>query len=137
MADTDEVLAADETFFAALNAIFQGDIAPMEKLWSHQSDVIYMGPQPDLFEIGWKVTDADWIKQAAMKLSGSIEVVDRHMTISGDMAVVHHRARSSNLDQSGAPVTFTMRGTNVFRREGGTWKMIAHHSDPLPFSLGL
>lgn len=30
-------------------------------------------------------------------------------------------------------VNVTMRGTNVFCKEDGAWKMIAHHSDPLAF----
>jgi len=27
----------------------------------------------------------------------------------------------------------SIRATNVFRKEGGQWKMIGHHTDLLPF----
>ena len=96
-----------------------------------------MGPQPGLFHVGWKVTDQDWVKQAAMRMGGAIEVVRRHITMGDNLAVVHNIAKASNLNPDGDPVEFTMRGTSVFRREDGAWKLIAHHSDPLPFDLEL
>ncbi len=137
MTDQDEVKAADERFFAALNAMFAGSIAEMEAVWSKADDVVYMGPQPELFHVGWKVTDQDWVKQAATKMGGTIEVERRHMTAGETLAVVHHVAKTTNRDPDGNQVAFTMRGTNVFRREDGGWKLIAHHSDPLPFDLDL
>ena len=38
------VLAANDSFYAALNEMFVGDIAPMEAVWSHADDVVFMGP---------------------------------------------------------------------------------------------
>ena len=131
------VEAADDRFFSALNAMFQGRITEMEALWSKADDVVYMGPQPGLFHVGWKVTDQDWVKQADVRMGGGIEVVNRHVTLGEKLAVVHHVARSTNQDPQGHPVEFTIRGTNVFRLEAGDWKLIAHHSDPLPFDLNL
>ena len=31
------------------------------------------------------------------------------------------------------PEKVTIRATNVFRKENGSWKMIGHHTDLLPF----
>lgn len=39
-----EVRAAAGQFYAALNVLFAGDVAPMSAVWSHRDDVTYMGP---------------------------------------------------------------------------------------------
>ena len=41
--DETAVRAASEQFYDALNAIFRGDLTPMEEVWSHADDVTYMG----------------------------------------------------------------------------------------------
>ena len=33
----------------------------------------------------------------------------------------------------GKPQAVSIRATNLFRKEDGTWKMIGHHTDLLPF----
>ncbi|MEM9631774.1 MAG: nuclear transport factor 2 family protein [Pseudomonadota bacterium] len=131
MSDQQEIERADDGFFEALNEMFAGNVKPMENLWSHADDVIYMGPVPELFHVGWKVTDLDWITQAKAHLSGTIEVVKRHMTLGHDLAVAHHIAEVSG--QGPDQGALRMRGTNVFRKEQGQWKLISHHSDPLPY----
>ncbi len=127
------VKEADERFFNALAAMFSGDVAPMESLWSHANDIVYMGPVPGLLHKGWKAIDRDWLQQGGMKLGGSIEVLERHVTVGTDLAVVHHLARATGQDPDDTAGQFTIRGTNVFRKEDGAWKLIAHHSDPLPY----
>ena len=124
---------ADDRFFTALTAMFSGDVAPMEDLWSHAGDVVYMGPVPGLFHKGWKAIDEDWLQQGKMELGGSIEVLERRITVGGELAVVHHLAKTAGQDPDDAADQFTLRGTNVFRKEGGAWKLIAHHSDPSPY----
>ena len=131
MSDQNEIEQADDGFFEALNEMFAGNVTPMENLWSHADDVIYMGPVPELFHAGWKAIDLDWIVQSKTHLSGSIKVVNRHVTLGDGLAVVHHVAEVSG--QGPDHATFRMRGTNVFRKEEGHWKLIAHHSDPLPY----
>ncbi len=44
---------AVEEFYGALNAMFEGELAPVQALWSHADDVTYMGPGGGI-EIGWK-----------------------------------------------------------------------------------
>ena len=50
--NTAAVRAASNQFYAALNRLFTGDMAPMEALWSHRKDVTYMGPGGG-FRVGW------------------------------------------------------------------------------------
>lgn len=124
------VLRADDQFFAALDQMFLGNLGPMKDLWSHADDVIYMGPTGAL-KVGWKVVLPDWEKQAAMRLGGHLEPVERHVTLGQEIAVTFHLAKGSNKDADGNLVEVSMRGTNVFRNEQGEWKLIAHHSDLL------
>ena len=40
--NTAAVRAASNQFYAALNKLFTGDMAPMDAIWSHRKDVTYM-----------------------------------------------------------------------------------------------
>ncbi|WP_170328775.1 YybH family protein [Ruegeria arenilitoris] len=130
MVSKSEIESIDEGFFSALNAMFEGDIGPMEALWSHADDVIYMGPSSSLFHVGWKVTDQDWVAQGQAHLGGSIKVLKRHVFVADSLATVHH---FSEVTGQGDGSSIRMRGTNIYRNEDGVWKLIAHHSDPLPY----
>jgi len=129
----DDIAAAAAGFYAALNALFKGEIAPMVEVWSHADDVTYMGPDNG-FQTGWKNVLADWEKQAAMKLGGRVEPDGMRITKSGDLAVTHNYERGENINTGeGAPGSVSIRATNLFRKENGAWKMIGHHADPLPY----
>jgi hypothetical protein len=41
--------------------------------------------------------------------------------------------RGVNINTGGMPGSVLLRATNLFRRENSTWKMIGHHTDPLPY----
>ncbi len=112
-------------FYRALNAMFAGDVGPMEKLWSRRPDVTYMGPD-GAFRHGWIEIDADFAAAAAKKLGGSVDAKDITITVGRDIAVVADTEVGS---RSGH--TNSLRATHVFRLEDGQWKMIAHHVDPL------
>lgn len=132
MDDKTAVEQADDQFFAALNDMFVGSLDTMNALWSHADDVVYMGPA-GVFLVGWTSVLEDWEKQAALKLGGEIHVTKRQTTLGQDVSVVHNIAKGSNTDPDGNVVEISTRGTNVYRREDGAWKLIAHHSDPLPY----
>lgn len=128
----DEIAAAAAGFYAALNALFEGDVRPMTEVWSHADDVTYMGPDGG-FQVGWKSVLADWEKQAAMNLGGRVEPDGMRIVRSSDLAVTHNYEIGTNLNTGDASGTVMIRATNLFREEGGVWKMIGHHTDTLPF----
>ncbi len=130
--DVDGVRATAEQFYSALNAMFTGELQPMEEVWSHKDDVTYMGPGGG-FQIGWKDVLAEWEKQAAMKLNGKVEPKDMRITVGHDIAVVSNYEIGQNLTADGKTQEVTIRATNLFRNEKGKWKMIGHHTDILPF----
>ncbi len=126
------VLAANARFYAALNKLFTGDAAAIEAVWSHAGDVTYMGPGGG-FERGWSAAFEVWKSQAALKLGGRVEPVDVHMAIGPEIAVVTNYEEGENTNANGKAERVKLRATNTYRKEGGEWKMIGHHTDPLPF----
>ena len=126
------VADASARFYAALNAMFTGEVAPMTQVWSHRDDVTYMGPDGG-FEVGWEQVRAVWDKQAAKKLGGRVEPGETRTTLGGDLAVVSTVEVGENTNADGKTARVSIRATNVFRKEDGTWKMIGHHTDLLPF----
>jgi ketosteroid isomerase-like protein len=132
LSDEEAVKAAVAGFYEALNIFFTGDVEPMKEVWSHADDVTYMGPGGGLL-VGWTEVSAEWDKQAAMKLGGRVMPEDMHITIGHDIALTVNYEKGENVDADGNPLSVSIRATNVFRKENGAWKMIGHHTDPLPF----
>lgn len=127
------VAAAAGQFYAALNAMFTGETAPMEALWSHEDDVTYMGPD-GTFEVGWDNIKAVWEKQAAKKMGGQVKPERMQITSGHHMGVTYNYEIGENTDANGNPVKVSIRATNVFHKnENGEWKMVGHHTDLLPF----
>ncbi|MEO8603102.1 MAG: nuclear transport factor 2 family protein [bacterium] len=129
--DAQAVRQAATRFYAALNALFSGAVAPMQAVWSHADDVSYMGPAGGM-QIGWKAVLAEWQTQAEKKLGGEIEPTDIHLTVGPSLAVMENYERGKNTNLDGNAKDVSIRATNVFRKEDGEWKMIGHHTDLLP-----
>ena len=53
-------------------------------------------------------------------------------TVGRDLALVQNYEIGANV-VNGVPVQVKIRATNLYRKEDGTWKMIGHHTDLLPF----
>lgn len=129
-AATREVRKAAEGFYAALNEMFKGNAAPMEKVWSHADDVSYMGPMGGLLS-GWDKIGPVWVEQAGLHLGGQVGPEELHVVATGDMGITVGYERGTNAPE-GKTRHVSIRATNVFRREGGEWKMIGHHTDLIP-----
>ena len=124
--------AANESFYSALNSMFTGKIDPMLALWSHGNDVTYLGPD-GRFLTGWNSVKADWNNQAAMKLGGkAVSSNIRYFNVPGSRIAVVQNIEQVTTDKG---LKLSMRATNVYRMEGGAWKMIIHHTDKLPAVL--
>ncbi len=119
-------------FYSALNVLFTGDSGPMQTVWSHAQDVVYMGPGGGLL-VGWEQVLADWEAQANMKLGGKVEPEEMHIVAGPALAVVYNYERGENSNAHGKPQQVSIRATNLFRKEHGKWKMIGHHTDLLPY----
>ena len=130
-ADEKAVVEAANRFYVALNEMFTGDLTRMIDVWSHAQDVTYMGPAGD-FRVGWAQVLSSWKEQAAMKLGGEVRPENMRVTVGRDLAVTHNFERGENVGAQGKREKVSIRATNLFRKEKGTWKMIGHHTDLLP-----
>jgi ketosteroid isomerase-like protein len=130
--DNAAILVANSAFYAALNQMFVGNLGPMKEVWSKADDVTYMGPTGN-FERGWKTVLKDWEGQAALKLGGHVKPVQIHVIAGQDLAVVSDYEEGKNTNAQGKIERVRLRATNIYRKEGGQWKMVGHHTDPLPY----
>jgi ketosteroid isomerase-like protein len=125
------VAAAVANFYIALNAMFTGNGQPMMAAWSHGKDVTYMGPDGH-YLIGWDQIGPTWNAQAARKLGGHVDAQQLHSVVGTDLAVVNCIESGENI-VDGKAETVRLRATNVFRKEAGGWKLIAHQTDLLGY----
>ena len=127
MSTEDEVRAASEQFYAALNSMLNGDTGPLAGIWSHDEGVTTMHPIGGR-EVGWESVGDTWDQVAKLVSDGEVTLNDQLISAAGDMAyevgVEIGQARFG--DKS---VSFDHRVTNVYRREAGEWKIIHHHTD--------
>jgi ketosteroid isomerase-like protein len=128
------VAKAVDRFYAALNTMFTGELAPMEAVWSHADDVTYLPPDGALL-VGWEQVRSSWEKQASMKLGGHVAPENVQITVGRELATVCNFEKGANTNADGKERAVSIRSSKVFRKENGAWKLISDHADPLPFLL--
>jgi hypothetical protein len=57
------------------------------------------------------------------------------VSILGALRNSHGRTGDVSVSMDGRPRTFTLRATQVYRREGGAWKVAHRHADSGPREL--
>ena len=131
MAVEDEIQQASEQFYEALNRMLNGDPEPMMKVWSHGSDVATMHPLGGR-ETGWEEVRANWEQVAQGFSDGQVSLEDLVVVpLSEDVAYTlgTEHGQATLGEES---VSIDWRVTNIYRREGGGWKMVHHHTDVSP-----
>jgi ketosteroid isomerase-like protein len=91
-----------------------------------------MGPTGD-YDRGWAGVRRNWLAQAARKLGGRVEPAEIHLLLGRDIAVLSDYEVGQNTNANGKIARVKLRATNIFRKEAGTWKMVGHHTDTLPY----
>jgi ketosteroid isomerase-like protein len=128
--DLQAVKKANQEFYAALNAMLEGDPQPVEKVFWHTDDVVFMGADGG-YQVGWKDTYASWEKMAALKLGGKVEPAEVKLAVGANLAVAHSYVTGFHVVR-GVREEIKVRATSVFRKEGDVWKMMSHHVDLRP-----
>src|SRR5579864_5038439 len=125
----DEVRQASDRFYAALNQLLKGNPAPMSDVWSHGSDVSTMHPIGGR-ELGWDQVRQTW-EQTSQALAnvdlGEVTVSDLVVIPVGSDVAYTLGTEDIRGNVGGQSVSTGARATNVYRREGGVWKMVHHH----------
>jgi ketosteroid isomerase-like protein len=126
-----EVREAVDSYYAALSAVFKGDLKPMEEMWSHGDDVTLMSPMNDL-KTGWDEVRGILEQVAHALKDGQVKAANVSVRVIGDVAVALLREQGYNTTKDDRTIQVDLRATNVYRHERGRWKMIHHHVDALP-----
>lgn len=123
-----ELRAANDQFYIALNAMFTGNLEPMNAIWLHGNGVTNMGPFGGRLE-GWDAVGAQFKKEAGMKLGGKVVCQDLLVYVGSDIGYTICTEEGENMSADGKPVQVRFRATNIFRLENNYWKLVHHHTD--------
>lgn len=116
--DVATLLAANEAFYAAFEA---GDLDAMSEVWSHAEDAACTHPGwPTLH--GWAAISASWFALFQGGPSMQLILTEARPTVVGDAGWV-------TVDENliAGTQAQTVAALNVFVRQGGAWRMVAHH----------
>lgn len=133
MGDRDDFLRWFETTWRdAEVALHNGDAEPRFQTWSEREPVTLFG--------AWlNATDGRAARDVFRRLAESFSEATSSdiqliaCEVSGDQAyTVHREVTSTNVND--APREYVLRVTQVYRREGGDWKVVHRHgsSEPEP-----
>jgi ketosteroid isomerase-like protein len=126
-----QIKQATDHFYEALNILFTGDGRPMKDVWSHDDDVVYMGPD-GLYLIGWNNVEQMWNSVAEMKLGGLVRPQQLHTIAGADMAIINCVEVGHN-EIDGKLKTVSIRSSTAFHKRDGVWKVVAHQTDLLGY----
>jgi ketosteroid isomerase-like protein len=135
MSIEDEVQKASEQFYAALNHLVNGDAGPLADIWSHSATVTTMHPIGGR-QVGWDEVGGSWQQVAQLASGGQVKLSDQLIQVSGEMAY-EVGTEQGQAKLAGEQVPIENRVTNIYRREGGAWKIVHHHTDISPAMLDI
>ena len=128
MTDRDDFLAwVKTTLYEAERALHNGDAAPRRALWSRNEPVSVLGAWRNAYgrqEIDELFTDLGSTFSDCTSFVFELQSYD----VVGDMAYTAGLEHTS-ASVGGEPRTYTLRATQVYRREDGEWRVAHRHGD--------
>jgi ketosteroid isomerase-like protein len=125
-----DVRKASEAFYSALNRMINGDSRPLADIWSHAASVTAMHPIGGR-QVGWGQVRKSFEDVGGIASDGKVSLADQVIQVVGDLAYEIGVERGQ-AKFAGKQVPIEFRVTNVYRREGQTWKIVHHHTDFSP-----
>ena len=117
----------------AQSRFINGDPTLWKRNASHEEDVTIFGAFGGS-EKGWVEVGPrnDWAS-SQFKESGAAQRIEYLNTgVSGDLAfTVAMERQQAQIEGQDKPAARSLRVTQVFRKEGGVWKLLHRHADPL------
>lgn len=127
MSTEDEVRAVSDRFYSALNRL---DISQLQNVWSQSNTVTTMHPMGGE-QVGWPEVRKSFEEAAQGMTDVHVELADQRIQTGEDLAYETGIERGRGT-VAGEQIEIEHRVTNVYRREGGQWKMVHHHTDVSP-----
>jgi ketosteroid isomerase-like protein len=121
--DQAAVLAANEAFYAAFE---QRDLDAMSNVWDHADRVVCTHPGW-LPRRGWGAVAASWFALFTNGQNLQFILTDEQAAADGDFGWV---SCIENILGDGAS-SGSVAALNLFVRQGGVWKLVAHHGSPV------
>lgn len=129
MSDEQRVRQANERFYMAMNSL---DIDEMDAAWADDAGAICVHPGREAI-IGYEQIRESWLGIFSASTSMSIASSHEHITIVGEVAWVACTETISLITEEGLAAA-AAQATNIFLRTGNSWRMVAHHASPIPFT---
>ena len=118
---------------AADTALHNGDAAPRAAIWSHKDPVTLFGAA---FQAsGWtRISETFDLLASRFSNCTSWEYEVTAAGASGDLAYIVGIEHTTASVGGAAPQPYSLRVTTILRREGGEWRVVHRHADPVPHS---
>lgn len=128
MTDSNDFLTwVNSALFDAERALHNGDAAPRRALWSRNEPVSILGAWRNAYG-RWEVEEVFAILEQAFSDCTSYTFELQAYDVVGDMAYTVGREHVS-VSVDGKPDSYILRATQVYRREGGEWRVAHRHAD--------
>ncbi|HKJ44108.1 MAG TPA: nuclear transport factor 2 family protein [Sunxiuqinia sp.] len=127
MSAEDEVRKASKQFYAALNEMTSGDASSLKEIWSHNATVTTMHPIGGR-QVGWDEVWKAWDQTAQVASDGNVELQNQLIRVVGDLAY-EVGVENATFKIAGNQANGQVRVTNIYQKEGGSWKIVHHHTD--------
>lgn len=126
-APLDAARQANAAFYAAFEQL---DPEAMARVWSRQDPLLCIHPGWEPL-LGAEQVMASWT--AIFRHTSYMEIEFEEIAADGDdgLAWLHGVERVRQAGEAGQ-ARGEVVATNVFRREAGGWRMVAHHASPSP-----
>jgi len=121
-----------DKYHQALDEFFQGNPEPAKMLYSHQEDASLANPFGPV-AVGWEKVEETMERAASNYRDGGatgFETLARYVTpdLAYLVEVERFEAKVSGEEDMASVV---LRVTSVLRPEGGAWKILHRHADPI------
>ena len=129
--DIENVKAASQAFYAALNA---RDPSAMAKVYAHTPYVVYIPPVGSEIAVGWEAVNKSW-EEVLHNVTSKIDMSYKRAggpQIDGNLAWEVGTERGPVTFGDGKTVDFAVLSTNIYQKIDGRWLMISHQAGQIP-----
>lgn len=117
---------------AAAAAYVNGEAGPLDKIITHEQPATFFSPKGDFQEGTSQVATVYKTDAGAFDEGSESDFEILQMAASDGIAYwVGFQRATVRMKEKTEPVPFNLRVTEIFRREGGDWKMVHRHADVL------